>query len=100
MVDSQLPGGGQDVLILPAVSLSRISPPRGGEYLHEVTAGSISPLVVHCEPLLPAVVRAGRARDRGEVEIEAVVETPEQRPWRSGGETAEHDDAVNLVPGP
>ena len=29
-------------LILPAVSLSRISPPRGGEYLHEVTAGSIN----------------------------------------------------------
>ena len=28
-------------LILPAVSLSRISPPRGGEYPHEVTAGSI-----------------------------------------------------------
>ncbi|PSP52297.1 hypothetical protein BRC67_05275 [Halobacteriales archaeon QH_3_68_24] len=28
--------------ILPAVSLSRISPPRGGEYLHEVTAGSIT----------------------------------------------------------
>ncbi|PSP64775.1 hypothetical protein BRC79_09685, partial [Halobacteriales archaeon QH_8_67_27] len=30
-------------LILPAVSLSRISPPRGGKYLHEVTAGSITP---------------------------------------------------------
>ena len=66
-------------------------------------------------------MRAGRARGRGEVdhavhaahraldvaelpdvaapEIEAVVETPEQRPWRSGGETVEHDDAVNLVPG-
>ncbi|PSQ09777.1 hypothetical protein BRC95_00335 [Halobacteriales archaeon QS_5_68_33] len=29
------------LVILPAVSLSRISPPRGGEYLHEVTAGSI-----------------------------------------------------------
>ncbi|PSQ22325.1 hypothetical protein BRD06_10225 [Halobacteriales archaeon QS_9_67_15] len=29
-------------MILPAVSLSRISPPRGGEYLHEVTAGSMS----------------------------------------------------------
>ncbi|PSP70120.1 hypothetical protein BRC79_02850 [Halobacteriales archaeon QH_8_67_27] len=29
-------------LILPAVSLSRISPPRDGEYLHEVTAGSVS----------------------------------------------------------
>ncbi|PSQ29413.1 hypothetical protein BRD06_03085 [Halobacteriales archaeon QS_9_67_15] len=28
-------------LILPAVSPSRISPPRGGEYLYEVTAGSI-----------------------------------------------------------
>ena len=31
-----------DRVILPAVSLSRISPPRGGEYPHEVTAGSIS----------------------------------------------------------
>ncbi|PSP70676.1 hypothetical protein BRC70_05430 [Halobacteriales archaeon QH_6_68_27] len=31
----------QGLLILPAVSLSRISPPRGGEYLHEVTAGSM-----------------------------------------------------------
>ena len=31
-----------DALILPAVSLSRILPPQGGEYLHEVTAGSIS----------------------------------------------------------
>jgi len=52
-------------------------------------------------PSFPAaVVRAGRTRDRGEVEIEALVETPEQRPWRSGGETVEHDDAVNLVPGP
>ncbi|PSQ29510.1 hypothetical protein BRD06_02765 [Halobacteriales archaeon QS_9_67_15] len=30
------------VFILPAVRLSRISPPRGGEYLYEVTAGSIS----------------------------------------------------------
>jgi len=29
-------------LILPAVRLSRISLPRGGEYLHEVTAGSIT----------------------------------------------------------
>ncbi|PSQ09533.1 hypothetical protein BRC95_00840 [Halobacteriales archaeon QS_5_68_33] len=35
-------GGSRKRLILPAVSLSRISPPRGGEYLHEVTAGSIS----------------------------------------------------------
>ncbi|PSQ01473.1 hypothetical protein BRC95_12070 [Halobacteriales archaeon QS_5_68_33] len=33
---------GPGVLILPAVSLSRISPPRGGEYLHEVPAGSIT----------------------------------------------------------
>ena len=31
-----------ELLLLPAVRLSRISPPRGGEYLHEVTAGSIS----------------------------------------------------------
>ncbi|PSP70681.1 hypothetical protein BRC79_01830 [Halobacteriales archaeon QH_8_67_27] len=30
-------------MILPAVSLSRTSPPRGGEYLHEVTAGSMRP---------------------------------------------------------
>ena len=29
-------------LILPAVRLSRIPPPRGGEYLHEGTAGSIT----------------------------------------------------------
>ncbi|PSP73913.1 hypothetical protein BRC70_02740 [Halobacteriales archaeon QH_6_68_27] len=29
-------------MILPAVSLSRTSPPRGGEYLHEVTAGSMN----------------------------------------------------------
>ena len=29
-------------LILPAVRLSRISAPRGAEYLHEVTAGSIT----------------------------------------------------------
>ncbi|PSQ06355.1 hypothetical protein BRC95_05715 [Halobacteriales archaeon QS_5_68_33] len=32
----------RSVVILPAVSLSRISPPRGGKYLHEVTAGSIN----------------------------------------------------------
>ncbi|PSP52561.1 hypothetical protein BRC67_03865 [Halobacteriales archaeon QH_3_68_24] len=30
-------------MILPAVSLSRISPPRGGGYLYEVTAGSMKP---------------------------------------------------------
>ncbi|PSQ31894.1 hypothetical protein BRD06_00530 [Halobacteriales archaeon QS_9_67_15] len=30
-------------MILPAVRLSRTSPPRGGEYLHEVTAGSMRP---------------------------------------------------------
>ncbi|PSQ08624.1 hypothetical protein BRC95_03050 [Halobacteriales archaeon QS_5_68_33] len=35
-------------MILPAVSLSRISPPRGGEYPHEVTAGSMS---AHALPL-------------------------------------------------
>ncbi|PSP53099.1 hypothetical protein BRC67_02595 [Halobacteriales archaeon QH_3_68_24] len=34
-------------MILPAVSLSRISPLRGGEHLHEVTAGSTS---THLEP--------------------------------------------------
>ncbi|PSP71535.1 hypothetical protein BRC70_04630, partial [Halobacteriales archaeon QH_6_68_27] len=34
-------------LILSAVSLSRISPPRGGEYLHEVTAGSMRRPVVN-----------------------------------------------------
>jgi len=28
-------------MILPAVSLLRSSPPRSGEYLHEVTAGSM-----------------------------------------------------------
>ncbi|PSQ28069.1 hypothetical protein BRD06_04505 [Halobacteriales archaeon QS_9_67_15] len=33
---------GHNELILPAVGLSRISPPRGGEYLHEGTAGSMS----------------------------------------------------------
>ena len=29
-------------LILPAVRLSRIPPPRGGDYLHKGTAGSIT----------------------------------------------------------
>ncbi|ACV46822.1 MULTISPECIES: hypothetical protein [Halomicrobium] len=34
-----------DRLILPAVNLSRISPPWGGEYLNEVTAGSMKTVV-------------------------------------------------------
>ncbi|PSQ20876.1 hypothetical protein BRD06_12015 [Halobacteriales archaeon QS_9_67_15] len=38
-------------LILPAVRLSRISPPRGGEYLHEVTAGSMNPLPSDSRPV-------------------------------------------------
>ncbi|PSP75869.1 hypothetical protein BRC70_01495 [Halobacteriales archaeon QH_6_68_27] len=38
----------QPRVILPAVSLSRISPPRGDEYPHEVTAGSMS---AHALPL-------------------------------------------------
>jgi len=40
-------------LILPAVRLWTISPPRGGEYLHEVTAGSMSPMTANRTPAVP-----------------------------------------------
>ncbi|PSQ24182.1 hypothetical protein BRD06_08140 [Halobacteriales archaeon QS_9_67_15] len=54
------------LFILSAVRLSRISPPRGGEYLHEVTAGSITPGRIPTPARTPdGRRRAGPAPSRG-----------------------------------
>nr|WP_164731985.1 MULTISPECIES: 2-oxo acid dehydrogenase subunit E2 [Halomicrobium] len=51
-------------LILPAVNLSQISPPRGGEYLNEVTAGSINQGIPIINVRQTAILGTGALKER------------------------------------